>query len=112
MSALLVTYTGPIPGREKEALEFAVEVGEYWGKLAADGKCTLPEQFYSSATQTGYWIVKGDRDELMKVHDSPEGKGFYAKGMALLEGYTEELVMSDSEAEEFFANYGGAVASI
>lgn len=112
MTAVFVTYTGPIPGRESEALEFAVEVAEYWGKLAADGKCTVPEQFYSSATQKGYWIVKGDRDELMKVHDSPEGKAFYAKAMALLEDYTEELLMTDSEVEEFFTNYAGATATM
>ena len=100
---------GSVPGREMKALEFAAESAEFWGKLAAEGKCTVPEQFISPATGRGYWFVKGDREVLLQLQDTDEVKALSVKGKALLQGYTWEFVLSEEEVDTFFANYATAV---
>ena len=81
MTALFATHTHPFPGREKEALGLAVESAEFYRKLAAEGKCTQPEQFISNATGKAYWFVKGKRDELLAMMDSADAKRLHAKCM-------------------------------
>jgi len=107
MTALFVTYVRPHPGREQQALELGIEIAEFWGKLAADGKCTPPQQFLSAATGKVYWIVKGQREELQQVMHSDEGMRLNAKCMLLLEGYTIEMVLADEEVDEMFMTYAG-----
>jgi hypothetical protein len=107
MTALFATYLHPFPGREKEALELGMESAEFYGKLAAEGKCTPPEQFLSTATGKVYWFVKGQRDELRKMMESDEGKMLNVKCIMLLEGYTVELVLANEELEELFTTYAG-----
>lgn len=111
-AALLVTWTAPFPGREMKALEFAVEANEYWGKLAAEGKCTTPEEFVSTGTGHGYWLVKGDRATLAELMEGEIPLALSAKGVALLQDYTYELVLAEDSVEQFFGNYADAVTKI
>lgn len=111
-AALLVTWTAPFPGREMKALEFAVEANEYWGKIAAEGKCTPPEEFVSPGTGHGYWLVKGDRATLAELMQGEIPLALSAKGIALLQDYTYELVLAEDSVEQFFANYADAVTKI
>ena len=107
MTAMFATYLHAFPGREKEALELGMEIAEFYGKLAADGKCTAPEQFMSPGTGKSYWFVKGERGVLHDVMDSDEGKRLFIKSSLLLEGFTVELVLADEEVEEMFTAYAG-----
>ena len=111
-AALLVTWTAPFPGREMKALEFAVEANEYWGKLAAEGMCTVPEQFVSPGTGRGYWLVKGEREKLVELMVAETPLALSAKGVALLKDYTYELVLADDSVEQFFGNYAEAVTTL
>ena len=75
-AAMVVSWKLPFPGREKEALDYAREVNEYWGKLATEGKCSPPEIFFSETGGHGLWIIKGDRDTLETLLIGPaEGTG-------------------------------------
>lgn len=111
-AALLVTWTAPFPGREMKALEFAVEANEYWGKLAAEGKCTVPEEFMSPGTGRGYWLVKGEHETLAELMTSEVPLALSAKGVALLKDYTYELILADDSVEQFFGNYADAVTKL
>lgn len=107
MTALLATYLHPFPGREKEALELGMETAEFYGKLVAEGKCAQPEQLLSAATGKMFWFVKGQREDLVEIVQSDEGKKLNAKCMMLLEGYTFELVLADDEVDEVLMTYAG-----
>lgn len=108
-AAILVTWGNPVPGREMKALEFGLEANEYWGKIAAEGKCTTPEQFISPATGHGYWIVKGEREVLFELMETDFSKKSFAKGAALLENYTTELVLTEDSVDEFLGSFASVI---
>jgi hypothetical protein len=81
-----VAFGEPVPGREKDALDYAAEAEEYWGKLAADGKCTAPEWFVTIGGK-GLWMVKGERAVLESYALSDAGRGLLAKGDLLLDDF-------------------------
>ena len=71
-SALSVKWTTPIPGREQLALDYSVELNQYFDQLAADGKCTQLETFVFSGGSL--WMVKGQYDALSEVYFSDGGQ--------------------------------------
>lgn len=71
---------------------------DYWGKRAAEGKCTAPEMFFSERG-TGLWMVKGDRDVLMQIHDTDEARMLTLKGELLLEAFSVDFCYAGEAAE-------------
>lgn len=65
-AALVVSWTGIRTGREAQAVEYGREVDDYWGKLAAEGKCSEPKWFWAMAGPS-LWIVEGDYETLLKA---------------------------------------------
>lgn len=106
-TAFIITWKAPYPGREAGALELAVESNEYWGKLAADGKCTPPEWFFLP-TGTGMWIVKGDRRVLEELVETDEARRLITKGTLLLDDWQWCLARTGGAAEQFIGEYAAA----
>ena len=96
--AAVHTWWGMVPGREKEALDYAVEVNAYWSKLAAEGKCSEPEMFQSGSR--GTWIVKGDPDTLRELYAREEVQVLAAKGDFLLQNYNYEFAITGNAMAE------------
>lgn len=103
-SAIVVTWNVPIHGREKEALDYGVEVNEHWGKLAADGKCSDPEMFFFSDGH-GEWMVKGNSDVLLKLFMSPENRRLTTKGSLLLDGFRYDFVRTGPASDAYMLEY-------
>jgi hypothetical protein len=110
-TALVVTWTHPVPGREERALAYGAEVTEFWGKKAAEGICTEPEIFFSESGR-GLWFVKGDRDKLLHIGDTEEAKLLSLKGELLLENFTIEFFYADEDAADFMRRYASALNTI
>jgi hypothetical protein len=110
-TALVVTWHAPIAGREKKALDYGVEVNEYWGKLAADGKCTPPEMFFFP-DGTGMWMVKGERAALEALFWAPDAQRLNTKGQLLLTDYKWAFGVADHAADEFMLLYAAAAADL
>jgi len=110
-SAMVVTWTRPVPGREQKALAYGVEVMEFWGKRASEGKCSPPELFFSEHG-TGLWLVKGDRDTLLLVHDSDEARLLTLKGELLLESFSLDFVYAGDAAVDYMTRYATALSAI
>lgn len=108
-AALVGTWAHPVAGREKKALEFAVEVAEFWGARAAEGKCSPPEMLLSESGGA-VWFVKGDRDTLLAIHDTEEGRLLTMKSDLLLENFKLDVMYVDESAAEVMAIYGKALA--
>jgi hypothetical protein len=102
-SALSVKWTTPIPGREQLALDYRVEVNEFFDQLFADGKCCQPETFVFSGG--GLWTVKGHYDTLSAVYFSEESQKLLAKGEFLLRDYSFEFAQTGSSAEQHALEY-------
>lgn len=103
-AALIVTWKVPFPGREGQALGFAAESNEYWGKLAADGKCTAPE-WYFLPDGWAMWIVRGDRQVLDELIAAEPTAKLLVRGLLLMEGWQYRLAETGSGAERFMTGY-------
>lgn len=108
-AALLVTYGCPYPGREMKALELSAEVATFYGKSAAEGRCTEPVEFVSTGTGKGFWFVIGERDDLLAIEDTPEAKALQAKSLVALQSYTSEIVLAGDAVSEFYAKWAEAL---
>lgn len=110
-AAIVVTFTRPIVGRESKALAYGAEVNDFWGARAREGKCTEPELFITEAG-SGMWMVKGDRDVLMQIHDSDEARMLTLKGEILLESFCLEFFVTGDSANDYMMRYQSALAAI
>jgi len=103
-AALMVHFREPVPGREKLALDYRADVDEYWGKLAADGKCTFPELFFGSVGG-GVWMVKGDLETLEEVVRTPAAQTLLYKGGLLFREFGYEFYLTGESVDEYILRY-------
>jgi hypothetical protein len=104
--ALVVTWTRPVVGRETLALDYGLEVKEYWATLAAEGKCSPPELFFFSNGH-GLWMVKGDIDTLWSIHVEAATQRLVTKGQLLLEDFAFDFVTTGKDAEAYMLTVAG-----
>jgi len=106
-AAMIVRWTQPIPGREMKALEYGAQVGEFWGKVAAEGRCTVPEMFFSLLGE-GMWMVKGDLGVLQEIEATEQAQMLTFKGQWLLEGFGIEYFLTAEDADAYMGRYAKA----
>ncbi len=100
--AMVVTWTGIRPGRERLALKYGREVDDYWGTFAAEGKCTTPRWYIGQKGQ-GAWIVEGEVEDLLGISVIERAQQLTTEGPILLEHFTMEFCSTDRDAQ--FAMY-------
>lgn len=110
-SAMAVTWNQPIPGREDNSLAYGADVMEFWGKKASEGKCSPPQLFFSEAG-TGLWLVTGDRDAVLQVHDTDEARMLTFKGELLLENFSLQFFYAGDAAADYMMRYASALTAI
>lgn len=96
-AALVTSWTHSARGREAKALESFADYLTFFGKKAADGKCTAPEPFFSYDGSTGFAIVKGSSDELQEIVDSEEYEKLIAKAQLCVEDLRTTLFAAGEE---------------
>jgi hypothetical protein len=89
-----------VVGREKLALDYGVEVEEYWTKQATEGKCSPPKLFFFSNGH-GLWMVEGDIDTLWSIHVEEATQRLVTKGQILLQDFAFDFVTTGKDAEEY-----------
>lgn len=102
--AMVVTWTGVRPGRERMSLAYGREVDDFFSKFEAEGKCTSPKWFFAR-TGPSVWIVEGEVMDLLMISATPEGEKLSAKGPLINEGFTVEFC--STERDTMFANFEG-----
>jgi hypothetical protein len=94
----VVTWTAPVPGREKNGLEFVVELEQYWDNHAAQGHCTPPDVFLLG-NGPGTFTVTGERRVLKDLATSEKLNDLLAKGSALFEDWHYRFTETGSRFE-------------
>lgn len=97
-SSLSVKWTTPIPGRERLADDYKVELTEFFTEIAADGGCSEPETF--SFSGGGLWMVKGHYHLLSEVYFSGAGQSLLSKGEYVLQDFSIEFTQTANSAEQ------------
>ncbi|MGZ4438708.1 MAG: hypothetical protein ACXVWU_01845 [Nocardioides sp.] len=75
---------------------------DYFGKFAADGKCTWPK-WYFTENGGGIWVVEGEVEDLLLINATPEARKFTMQGALYNEGWTNGICMTDRD--ETFRQY-------
>jgi hypothetical protein len=94
-----------------KALELGAQSGEYWGKQAAEGRCTAPEWFFFP-NGAGMWMVKGERRVLEELLNSDEARRLLVRGSLLLEDWQFTFAETGSRAERFMGQYAAELETI
>lgn len=84
--AMVMSWTTPIPGREREAIEYGREIGDFWDKQAVSGQISEPEWLWATKGPN-MWFVKGEYEPLMAMWSSEQGQRLLFKGGALLQDF-------------------------
>lgn len=104
--AMVVTWTGVRPGRERLSLSYGREVDDFFAPFVAEGKCTSPKWFFAR-TGPSVWVVEGEIEDLLMFSASPEAQKLITKGPLLNEGFTVEFC--STERDMMFANMEGVL---
>ena len=95
-AALVVTWTIAVPGRERQSIDYAREVDEFWGKQAVEGHCSEPEWFWASHGLST-WIVKGEYEQLLMLMAMPEAQRLMMMGRLLVQDFTYQICIYGRE---------------
>ena len=114
-TALVFTWTRPVVGREAMVLELWPETKEFFGKLAADGKCTEIETFFSPSAPFNFAIVRGPLVSILEIVDSDAYRILASKYMFVLEDWHYYTYVTGDQTETFidrYATVGGELGYI
>jgi hypothetical protein len=84
-AALVTTWGGGIAGREAKGLEVFMDALTFWGKQAADGRCSQPEVMFAEDGSNGMLIVRGRSDALREIVESEEGEKLITKAQMIVQ---------------------------
>ncbi len=111
-AAIISTWGSPRPGREAKSLEVFQDFVTFWGKKAADGKCSEPEPFFALDGSGGMSIVRGKLDALMEIWASEENEILIAKGQLIVEDLKAQFYLGGVEVVTGSQRYLQAVSEL
>jgi hypothetical protein len=103
-AAFVVTWSRPVPGREKKSIEYFHEVNDFFAKLATEGKCTEPEWFMGMQGHR-IWFVKGEYEALVALLTLPKVQEFIFTGGYVTEDF--DYGITPVGTDEFIKAYEG-----
>ena len=88
-AALFIGWNRAIPGRETQALETFHAANQFWTQQKAAGRIESFEQIMlqpHAGDLNGFTFIRGDRNKLNQLKDSPEFNDLLLRAYLLLEG--------------------------
>ncbi len=93
-AALMISYNGPVPGREAKAMEVFADALTIYGKLAADGMCAEPEVFHH-LVGGGMFIIKTETIEIAhEILAMDDVRKMLDMAMFTVDGFDVELMVT------------------
>ena len=97
MNGAIIYRWGPsVRGREQQALEVFAEAVAYWDNLVKNGRVSSHEPFFSTIRDGGYWIMKGDLDELNAIVQEKDYQRLALKVQMFVEDWSMETCVGGS----------------
>jgi hypothetical protein len=89
-AALFIRWGATAPGRERKSVELFGESLRFLAGLVTDGRAHSIEPFFlqpHGGDLEGFFIVRGDRDELNKVRGSDEFQRLQVRAQAIVSNF-------------------------
>ena len=100
-TALVFTWTGPVVGRESKVVDLWLESKEFFGKLAADGKCSDLEGFFSSSAPFHFAMVRGPLMSILEVINNDTFRTLAYKSAYVLDDFHYYTYVTGEETQTF-----------
>ena len=104
-TALVFTWTGPVVGREAKVVDLWPESKDFFGKLAADGKCSEFEVFFSPSAPINFAMVRGPLVSILEIVNSESFRNLANKCLFLLEDWHYYTYVTGEDTEPFIDRY-------
>jgi len=111
-AAIITTWDGPVPGREAKSLEVFGDFVTFWGKRAADGKCSEPETYFAMDGSSGLSIVRGKLDDLMEIWASEENEILLGKAHMIVQNLRAQFHLAGEEVTTGLQRYMQALTEL
>ena len=86
---LITKYGKLVPGREQQAIELFTETKQFLEEQFKAGFITYYEPFFYGTgdleADAGFWLVKGERDKLLKVMETETYRWLMVKAQFVVE---------------------------
>ena len=109
-AALVITWGGPVTGREGKSLEVFMESLGFYAQRAAEGKISNPEVYLAEDGSGGMLILKGKSDVLRELEESDEARKLLIKAHAIVNDLKSHWYLAGDEEiqreTQFFAEVG------
>jgi hypothetical protein len=96
-AAIVTTWGNPVAGREAKALEVLLEVQQFIGKHAAEGRCSEAEVWFNADGGEGMSLVKGKSDALMEIWESDDNQRLLTKVQLTVQDVRSHLYWGGDE---------------
>lgn len=107
-AAIVSTWTTPVAGREAKSIEVFMEFLGFWGKLAAEGRCSEPRVYFTIDGSGGMAIVEGRSDVLQEVLESEEFEKLVSKGLFIVNDLKIQMAWTGDEVQRSTQIYAEA----
>jgi hypothetical protein len=104
-TALVFTWTHPVFGREATVLRLWPETKEFFAKLAADGKCSELETFFSPSAPFNFAFVRGPMESIFEIVDSDFFRTLVTKYEFLMEDWHYYTYVTGDQTDTFIDRY-------
>jgi hypothetical protein len=94
--AIIYRWGPVVRGREQESVEAFAESAAYWDGLVDSGRVASHEPYFSGNRNGGYWIMKGDLDELTAITNEDDYQRLVWKVTMIVEEWSMELCVGGS----------------
>ena len=100
--AIVYTWGGPVRGREAKGLETFGEAVERFEGLAKQGRIHAHKEYLAvtgnSGRVSGFMIVEGQLEELLKLQTEPEQQELMIKANAIVENFNVQVFAGGTDA--------------
>lgn len=111
-AAMVTTWKGSVPGREKEALGAFMDYLMLMGKQAAEGGTPEPQAFLKYDGSGGIGIVQGQSDKLLELWESDEFRDLIAKAQLTVKDLRTEMYAAGEAVQSLTANFAEVAGSM
>jgi len=89
-SALFIRWGATAVGRERQAVALFGESLKFLTRLVTEGRVASVEPFFlqpHGGDLEGFWVVRGDRDELNKIRGEDSFQRLQIRAQAVVQGF-------------------------
>ena len=90
--AVVISWGAPVRGREEKGLEVFSRALAYYEGLAKQGRVHGHKEYFANTGNqsriSGFMIVEGRLDDLMKIHSEPDAVALLTEAATIVENFT------------------------